>query len=77
MNVIEEISLKDTHEVNIVYLLFCTSSYQLLTVWAFFWVDIIPDFGFVDSVKQFGEKYAVMLLCRYIASYSILCMLLR
>lgn len=56
MNVIEEMSLKDTRKVNLFYLLFCTSTYQLLTVWLLFWVDIIPQFGFVGSLKEFGEK---------------------
>ena len=56
MNVIEEKSLKDMRRVNLFYLLFWTSLYQLITVWAFFWVDIIPDFGFAHSVKDFGEK---------------------
>lgn len=56
MNVVEEMSLKDTRKVNIFYLLFWTSLYQLLVVWGFFWVDIIPHVGFVNSLKEFGEK---------------------
>ena len=56
MNVIEEKSLKDTRKVNLFYLLFWTSLYQLITVWLLFWVDIVPHFGFADSVKHFGEK---------------------
>jgi hypothetical protein len=56
MNVIEEKSLKDTRRVNLFYLLFCTSLYQLITVWALFWADIIPHFGFPKNVEEFGEK---------------------
>lgn len=56
MNVIEEKSLQDTRRVNLFYLLFCTSLYQLITVWALFWVDIIPHFGFAHSVENFGAK---------------------
>ena len=57
MNVIEEKSLKDTRKVNMFYLLFVTSTYQLITVWCLFWTDLIPNFGFVDkSITEFGEK---------------------
>lgn len=55
-NVIEEMSLKGTRKVNLFFLLFWTSSYQVLTSWILFWVDIIPYFGSVDSLKSFGEK---------------------
>lgn len=58
MNVIEEKSLKDRRKVNLFYLLFCTSLYQLILVWTMFWTDIIPGFGFTTSLKHFGEKYA-------------------
>ena len=61
MNVIEEKSLKLQSRgagkgVNIVFFLFMTSLYQLLTVGAFFWADVIPNFGNVKNVKQFGKK---------------------
>ena len=56
MNVIEEKSLKDTRNVNLFYLLFWTSLYQLITVGALFWVDILPSFGFADGIYQFGQK---------------------
>ena len=56
MNVFEEMSLKDTRKVNLFYLLFWTSLYQLITVMCLFWVDILPKFGFAESMKQFGEK---------------------
>ena len=68
MNVIEEKSLKDTRNVNLFYLLFCTSSYQLLTVGFLFWTDIIPKFGYADGIHEFGEK--LVTLCIYI--YSII-----
>ncbi len=57
MNVIEEKSLKDTRKVNMCFLLFVTSAYQLLTVWLLFLVDIIPSFGFVKSLPEFGNKW--------------------
>ena len=56
MNVIEEKSLKDTRNVNLFYLLFWTSLYQLITVGTLFWVDILPSFGFADDIYQFGQK---------------------
>ena len=56
MDVIEEKSLKDKRKVNLFYLLFWTSSYQLITVWMLFWVDLIPHFGFANSARDFGEK---------------------
>ena len=56
MNVIEEKSLKDTRNVNLFYLLFWTSLYQLITVGALFWVDILPSFGFAEGIYQFGQK---------------------
>ena len=56
MNVIEEKSLKDTRNVNLFYLLFWTSLYQLITVGTLFWVDILPSFGFADGIYQFGQK---------------------
>ena len=56
MNVIEEKSLKDTRKVNLFYFLFWTSLYQLITIGAFFWVDIIPFYGFAKGIKGFGQK---------------------
>jgi len=68
MNVIEEKSLKLQSRgagkgVNIVFFLFMTSLYQLLTVGAFFWADVIPNFGNVKNVKQFGKNYWFGLRC--------------
>ena len=56
MNVFEEMSLKDTRKVNLFYLLFWTSLYQFITVLLLFWVDILPEFGYSDSIKDFGDK---------------------
>ena len=56
MNVFEEMSLKDTRKVNLFYLLFWTSLYQLITVMIFFWLDVIPVFGYTDNIHDFGEK---------------------
>lgn len=63
MNVIEEMSLKDSRKVNMFYLLFWTSLYQLITVMCFFWVDILPQFGFADGIKGFGQNYWFALQC--------------
>lgn len=57
MNVVEEMSLKDKRNVNMFYLLFCSSFYQLLVVWVFFWTDLIPGFGYTNNIHEFGEKY--------------------
>ncbi len=59
MNVIEEMSLKDKRKVNLFYLLFCTSCYQLLTIGALFWTDILPDFGFAGGIHEFGQKWGL------------------
>ena len=56
MNVIEEMSLKDKRNVNMFYLLFCSSFYQLVCVFAFFWTDLIPGFGYTKNIHGFGEK---------------------
>ena len=56
MNVIEEMSLKDKRNVNMFYLLFCSSFYQLVCVFALFWTDLIPGFGYTNSIHEFGEK---------------------
>ena len=58
MNVVEEMSLKDKRNVNMFYLLFCSSCYQLICVFALFWTDILPKFGYTDNIHEFGEKYA-------------------
>ena len=47
--------------INLVYFLFWTSTYQLLCVATFFWADILPWYGNVDSVNEFGRKYVSML----------------
>ncbi len=56
MNVIEEKSLKDTRMVNLFFLLFMASIYQVITVANLFWTDIIPGFGYSDGFGQFGQK---------------------
>jgi hypothetical protein len=61
MNVVEEKGLKmqnvmSRRGVNIFYFLFWESVYQLLSVMALFWVDIIPGYGFADTITQFGKK---------------------
>ena len=61
MNVYEEKSLKlqnvmSRRKVNLVYFLFWTSLYQLLTVGLLFWADILPGFGNVKNIDQFAKK---------------------
>ena len=61
MNVLEEKSLKMQHHasrkrVDIVYLLFWTSLYQLLIAGLLFWVDILPGFGNARNIQEFGRK---------------------
>ncbi|CAI8027747.1 Crt homolog 2 [Geodia barretti] len=63
MNVIEEKSLKDKRNVNMFFLLFCSSSYQLISAFAFFWTDLIPHFGYTNNIHEFGENYKYALSC--------------
>ena len=56
MNVIEELSLKDSRKVNLFYFLFWSSLYQLLTVGLLFWADIVPEFGYAKGIQEFGRK---------------------
>lgn len=56
MNVIEEKSLKDTRSVNLIFLFFMASIYQVITAATLFWTDIIPGFGFADGIHEFGHK---------------------
>ena len=56
MNVLEEMSLKDSRKVNLFYFLFWSSLYQLLTIGLMFWTDIIPGFGYTNNINEFGEK---------------------
>jgi len=68
MNVIQEKSLKlqtrgAGNGVNIIYFLFTTSVYQLLTVGLLFWTDIIPQFGYVKNINDFGRSYWFGLRC--------------
>ena len=65
MNVIEEKSLKlesvtSSRGINLVYFLFWTSVYQLLTVGLFFWADIIPGFGNSKDISEFAQKYVTL-----------------
>ena len=61
MNVIEEKSLKlqdvtSRKRVNLIYFLFWTSLFQLITVGMFFWADIIPGFGNTKNICEFGKR---------------------
>ena len=61
MNVLEERGVKMENKgskkgVDLVFFLFWTSSYQLLCVALFFWADILPWYGNVDNINEFGRK---------------------
>ena len=62
MNVISERGVKmenqtSRRKINLVYFLFWTSLYQLICVGSLFWLDILPWYGHVDSISEFGRKY--------------------
>ena len=61
MTVLQEKGVKMQHHasserVNMVYFMFWTSFYQLLTAGTLFWVDIIPWFGNAKNIYEFGRK---------------------
>ncbi|XP_027036189.1 uncharacterized protein LOC113664762 [Pocillopora damicornis] len=62
MNVIEEKGVKMESKsskkcINLMYFLFWTSSYQLLCVGLLFWLDILPWYGNVGNIQEFGENW--------------------
>ena len=62
MNVIIERGVKMENQIsrrriNLTYFLFWTSLYQLICVGLLFWIDILPWYGYVDSISEFGRKY--------------------
>ena len=62
MRVLEERGVKiesDTsgEQMNLVHFLFWTSTYELLCIVALFWTDILPWYGHVDGIKNFGKRY--------------------
>ena len=62
MRVLEERGVKiesDTsgEQMNLVHFLFWTSTYELLCIVALFWTDILPWYGHVDDIKNFGKRY--------------------
>lgn len=62
MRVLEERGVKTESgtsgkQINLVYFLFWTSTYELLCIVALFWTDILPWYGDVDSIKNFGKRY--------------------
>ena len=65
MYVLEEKGLKMQDDVsrkgvNIVYMLFWTSLYQLLTAGCLFWVDIVPGYGNAKNIREFGKKWVLL-----------------
>ncbi|KAL9954561.1 hypothetical protein ACROYT_G042117 [Oculina patagonica] len=68
MNVLEEKGVKMENKtsrkgVNLVYFLFWTSTYQLLCVGSLFWLDILPWYGNVDNIKEFGKNWWFGIQC--------------
>ena len=64
MNVLEEYVVKMKNQtsrkgINLVYFLFWTSLYQLICVGSLFWLDILPWYGNVDNISEFGRKYVI------------------
>lgn len=62
MNVLEERGVKMENRsskkgINLLYFLFWTSSYQLLCVGVLFWLDILPWYGYVSNIQEFGENW--------------------
>ena len=64
MNVIEERGLKmelasaeSRARVNIIFFLFWVSVYQFVVAMCFFWVDLLPQFGYANNIHQFWDKY--------------------
>ena len=61
MRVYEERGVKiedntSNEQINLVYFLFWTSTYELLCVTLFFWVDFLPWYGDTE-ISNFGKKY--------------------
>lgn len=68
MRVLEERGVKiesDTsgEQMNLVHFLFWTSTYELLCIVALFWTDILPWYGHVDGIKNFGKSWWSALQC--------------
>ena len=66
MNVLEERGLKMESKtsrkgINLVFFLFWTSTYQFLCVVFLFWADILPWYGNVANIKDFGRKYVAFI----------------
>lgn len=62
MNVLEERGLKMESKtsrkgINLVFFLFWTSTYQFLCVALIFWADILPWYGNVDNISEFGRNW--------------------
>jgi len=67
MRVYEERGVKiedDTsnEQINLVYFLFWTSTYELLSVALFFWVDLLPWYG-DTKINNFGTKWRTGFQC--------------
>jgi len=68
MNVLEEYVVKMKNQtsrkgINLVYFLFWTSLYQLICVGSLFWLDILPWYGNVDTISEFGRNWWFGIQC--------------
>ncbi|XP_068731350.1 crt homolog 3-like [Montipora capricornis] len=68
MNVLEERGLKMESKtsrkgINVVFFLFWTSTYQFLCVALIFWADILPWYGNVDNISEFGRNWWYGIQC--------------
>ena len=76
MNVLEEYVVKMKNQtsrkgINLVYFLFWTSLYQLICVGSLFWLDILPWYGNVDNISEFGRKYVIYFFYNFICSLAL------
>jgi len=68
MHVLEERGVKLENEssqeqINLVYFLFWTSFYELLCICFLFWTDILPWYGDLDHIKNFGSTWGCGIRC--------------
>jgi len=68
MNIFEEWVFHDMPQFNVVYMLAWQSLYQVLTVTALFWVDIIPGFGTSPDIQSWWSKFVDGLGCFFTPS---------
>ena len=69
MRVFEERGVKmenntgtSAEQINLVYFLFWTNTYELCCIALFFWTDVLPWYGDLDDIGNFGTTYVLLLL---------------